>query len=158
MGTWIYWKLCCTDTVLSVPWVWLHYSTILAMNNWVAYFISVPMSLYCCYDLSLLPRKYWHFKASLTGDINYGTLKMFLFMQGVKAIMSWKKAELPSCLHIPHFLFLGGSEEVDPRLLAPLWPGNTSPKNKIECSKLIEVYIDRMEDFNCQSHWTLSKQ
>jgi hypothetical protein len=59
-------------------------------------------------------------------------------------------------LHIPHFLFLGGSEEVGPGLLVPLGPGNTCPKE--ERNRMIEVYITRMKDLNCESQCTLSKK
>lgn len=91
-------------------------------------------------------------KLLLTSDINYETLKMCHYTQGGKETMNWKKTTvLPSCLHIPHFLFLGGSEEVGTGRLVPLGSGNTCRNN--ECSRLMEVDINRVKKLKCESHW-----
>jgi hypothetical protein len=134
-----------SNCIVCFPVLWPHWSRILAMNRDI-YIISVSTCLYCCYKyvLSMYPRRYWHFKPSLTSDINYETLKMCHFTPGVKEILNWKKITvLPSCLHIPHFLFLGGSEEVGPGRLVPLCPGNTCPN---KCSSLMEVDINRVKN------------
>jgi hypothetical protein len=77
--------------------------------------------------------KYPHVGHSLIVAKNYNSVLKHHTVKGTKETTTKMARALPSCLHIPHFLLLGGCEDVGPGLLVPLCPGNICPNN--ECNR-----------------------